>query len=235
MPTDPLADILAWSAEQPDWQREALRRLFVTGSLSTGDLDELLGLCKSKHGLAETETRRPDVLTNDHLAITEGGVAAVTLAKLTHHKGVNALAPEQTVTFGSQLTVVYGQNAAGKSGYARVLKRACRARSSEDILGNVLDTTAAPPKAHATIEFRLGSADHAAEWGPDAASTPALSAVSVFDAQCAPVYIREKTDVAFRPFSLDVLDKLSAVCGELRKRLEAERNELTRIIRERGV
>ena len=32
---------------------------------------------------------------------------------LTHHSGVNALASEQTVSFGLGLTIVYGENAAG--------------------------------------------------------------------------------------------------------------------------
>ncbi len=225
MLTDPLADILAWSLTQPEWQRDALRRLFAAGSVTAEDIDDLLDLCKAKHGLGEPRT--PDLLTKNHLAVKEGDTAPVSLVKLTHHHGVNALAPEQAVTLGPQLTIVYGQNAAGKSGYARVLKRACRSRFSEDILGNVM-ATAAPLKAHATIEFRVGATDHQADWSPDATPAAALAAVSVFDAQCAPVYIRDKTDVAFRPFSLDVLDRLSGACGELRKRLEAERSELNR-------
>ena len=57
----------------------------------------------------------------------------VTLRSLMHHAGVNALAQDQTIRFGPHLTVVYGANAAGKSGYTRILKRACRARGAEEI------------------------------------------------------------------------------------------------------
>jgi hypothetical protein len=53
-----------------------------------------------------------------------------------------------------------------------------------------------------------------------------LAAVSVFDSRCAPVYLRDKTDVAFRPFGLDTFDKLSTVCGDVRGRLEAEHGNL---------
>ena len=38
--------------------------------------------------------------------------------------GVNALAENQTLKFCSGLTVVYGDNAAGKSGYIRIFKSA---------------------------------------------------------------------------------------------------------------
>ena len=36
-----LADILAWSKDCPDWQRDALRRLCVKGELDDADLDDL--------------------------------------------------------------------------------------------------------------------------------------------------------------------------------------------------
>jgi hypothetical protein len=149
----------------------------------------------------------------------------VTLAELTHHRGVNALAEEQQVSFGTQLSVVYGPNAAGKSGYTRILKRACRARASENILGNVL-SQGAPPTPEATIKYRLGEDKHVASWEDSDLGNEVLGAVSIFDSQCAPVYLRDKTDVAFRPLGLDLFDKLSEVCGELRKRLQTEAEAL---------
>jgi len=219
MANELLADVLTWSSERPAWQRDALRRLFTAGTLTPADVDELLDLCKASRGLSSPRT--PDVLARAHLPITDGGPGPVSLIDVTHHRGVNALAPEQTVTFGPQLTIVYGQNAAGKSGYTRILKRACRSRFSEEILGNVL-ADSAPLKGQATIRFRLGEEPQAVPWNPDAAPPPALAAVSVFDAQCAPVYLRDKTDVAFRPFGLDVFDRLASACVDLRKRLEGE-------------
>ena len=49
---------------------------------------------------------------------------------------MNALAENQTLKFAAGLTVVYGDNGAGKTGYIRILKQACRARGREQILGN---------------------------------------------------------------------------------------------------
>jgi len=219
MGNDVLAEILDWSSKQPSWQRDALRRLFTAGSLSSDDADELLEICKALHGLAKPKAAM--FLEKEHLAIKEGDGKPVSLVSLTHHRGVNALALEQTVAFGPSLTIVYGQNAAGKSGYTRILKSACRSRSTEDILGNVL-ADGAPLKGQATIAYRDGTGDQKASWTPEAAPTGALASVSVFDGQCAPVYLRDKTDVAFRPFSLDVFDKLSGACSELKKRLEGE-------------
>ena len=222
-----LAEILEWSSKQPAWQRDALRRLFTTAALSAADLDDLVALCKAHHGLSQPQV--PRVLETAHLAIKDGDAATVSLISVTHHRGINALAPEQTVVFGPNLTIVYGQNAAGKSGYTRILKRGCRSRFAEDILGNVLGE-GAPLKGQATIRYRAGEGQQAGAWTTDSAPTGLLASVSVFDGQCAPVYLREKTDVAFRPFSLDVFDKLSGVCSEVKKRLDSERLALNAVV-----
>lgn len=222
--TNVLNEILQWSRDRPAWQRDALRRLVASEKTTQDELSELVNLCKAAHGLTEPGALQP--LTEDHLAVPARNAGAVLLESVTHHRGVNALAAEQTVRFGPNLTVVYGQNAAGKSGYTRILKRACRSRGLEDVLGNVLSGET-PLKPQATIAFSQESIAKTLAWAPDAPAAEALASVSVFDAHCAPIYLRDKTDVAFRPFGLDIFDKLSVLCGQVRARLEEEQKQLT--------
>lgn len=218
MASNVLAEILKWSKTRPDWQRDALRRLFVAGKVEASDIHELTEICKAGHGLVEHKA--PTVLSENDLAIAPSSVGAVSLAKLTHHFGVNALAAEQTVTFGPNLTVIFGETAAGKSGYTRIMKSACRSRFVETILGDVLSGST-PLTAAATLTLIEAGTEKSVSWTAGN-STSELAAVSVFDAHCVPIYLRDKTDVAFRPFSLDVFDGLSEVSSEVRKRLESE-------------
>lgn len=220
---DVLMDILGWSSLQTAWQRDALRRLITAGSLNESDLEDLTAICKATHGL--TVRRKSTPLEERHLPRRGAGVVAVKLNALIHHRGVNALATEQSIQFGPALTIVYGANAAGKSGYTRILKRACRARGAEEILGNVL-AMSAPSRPSATIRFDVDHEEQEFEWHDQDETHDALGHVSVFDTQCAAVYIREKTDVAFRPFGLDLFDKLSDACEAVRKALDKERKEL---------
>ena len=53
-----------------------------------------------------------------------------------------------------------------------------------------------------------------------------IARVSVFDSHSASVYLKEKTDVAFRPFGLDLFDKLSKACKVIRENLEREKRLL---------
>ena len=200
-----LNEILSWSLDRPPWQRDALRRLITRGELDESDNGELSNLCKSRHGLADRT--KPVPLDASHLPQPDDRKKPVSLKSLTHHIGVNALAQDQTIEFGPHLTVVYGANAAGKSGYTRILKRACRARGAEEVLGNVV-SGAIPGRPSASINLIADNepCDHL--WDDNQPPNPHLSRVSVFDHHCASVYVAERTDVAFRPMGLDLFDKL---------------------------
>jgi energy-coupling factor transporter ATP-binding protein EcfA2 len=217
-----LQEILEWSHDRPAWQRDALRRLVLNGELSDDDIRALTDICKSAHGLAEQQDIAP--LTKDHVPARATGSVPVSLLSIFHHRGVNALAEDQTLRFTPCLTVVYGDNAAGKTGYIRILKSACRARRQEQILGNVI-SGATPLSPVVSIKYKVGAEPEPREWagsGEDAF----ISRVSVFDTQCAAVYLTEKTDVAFRPFGLDLFDKLVKACRAVRASLESEQRAI---------
>ena len=217
-----LEEILEWSQDRPTWQRDALRRLVLNGELSNDDISTLTDICKSAQGLAEQRDIAP--LTKGHLREKTAGGAPVSLDSIFHHRGVNALAEDQTLNFAPNLTVVYGDNAAGKTGYIRILKSACRARGQEQILGNVV-SGASPLLPIVSIKYRVGTEPEPREWA-GSGEDEFISRVSVFDTQCAAVYLTEKTDVAFRPFGLDLFDKLVKACRAVRAKLESEQRTL---------
>lgn len=216
-----LQEMLEWSQERPPWQRDALRRLVLNGELSDEDIHALAEICKSGHGLAEQQGITP--FAKEHVPDKAAG-APVSLVSIFHHRGVNALAEDQTLKFGSGLTVVYGDNGAGKTGYIRILKSACRARGQEKILGNVVSGTT-PLAPVVAIKYKVGAEPDPREWA-GGNEDEFVSRVSVFDTQCAAVYLTEKTDVAFRPFGLDLFDKLVKACKAVRTRLESEQRSL---------
>jgi energy-coupling factor transporter ATP-binding protein EcfA2 len=217
-----LREILEWSSDRPGWQRDALRRLVLNGELTDDDVRALTEFCKSAHGLAEQQEINP--LAKEHIPDRAGGASPVSLVSILHHRGVNALAEDQTLKFAPGLTVVYGDNGAGKTGYIRILKSACRARGQEQILGNVVSGTA-PLAPVVAIKYKVGTEVEPREWA-GSGEDEFVSRVSVFDTQCAAVYLTEKTDVAFRPFGLDLFDKLVRACKAVRAKLEGEQRAL---------
>lgn len=224
-----LREILSWSKSCPIWQRDALRRLVQNGTLSTNDLAELKLICQLKHGLLPPETVVPtdQPLSEEHLPPDIQSNQAVDLTAIEAVQHVNALTRKQSLAFRSAgLTVVYGDNASGKSGYARILKCACRARSRPNqILPDVFGATT-NDVASATIKFKVGSQDNSHQWQDGETIRSPLVSVSVFDSACALHYVEEANDVAFRPFGLDLLDKLASACMHLKRGFDQERTSL---------
>ncbi len=189
-----LETILEWSLDRPLWQRDALRRIVSKGRLDAADVEELTNLCKQvRRGKAPA--LKADPLEKKHLPANPGQGAAVSLVSIADVDGVNNLAPGQTLSFEQDgITIVYGDNGAGKSGYARILKRACRARYAGKIEPNVYGQQPPPPAhASATITYNIGGKSRPSENWQDGEHPHAnLSAVSVFDSDCASVHIKEK-------------------------------------------
>jgi energy-coupling factor transporter ATP-binding protein EcfA2 len=226
--------ILEWSADRPMWQRDALRRIVQAQKLTETDLSELVALCKRGNTPKPAPTD-PEAkpLEAAHLPANPGTGASVALTAIKDVSAVNNLAPAQNLTFAPKgITVVYGDNAAGKSGYARILKRACRARHSEAILSNVYGEPATTA-ASATLCYTVDGAAQPSEAWKDTGSSqpqphPVLSAISVFDADCAAVHLKTRNEVAFRPFGLDVPDELADACKRVKAALDAEKQQLER-------
>jgi hypothetical protein len=145
---DVYRDVLEWSAPLPRWQSELLRRVLRGKELTAEDVSEL----------AAAAVNENELQASSYAALSEADLPAVAatgaqrvLVSVGQVRQVNALRPDQTLKFGPQLTVVYGDNASGKSGYCRVLKKVYRARVVDDILGDVRSEVPAEGKASATF------------------------------------------------------------------------------------
>src|SRR5271166_1887758 len=212
-----LASVVVWSADCPLWQKDALRRLCSQDRLDETDLAAALAICKG-------DTPAVVPIDASHVKDPAAGSAIVTLQALHSIRQVNALADGERLTFDKiGVTIIYGDNGSGKSGYARVLKKVCRARSpkADPILPNIYaNTSSAPPSA--TVEFSVGGQHRTAAWTGGQTPDPMLSAVSVFDSRTASIHVDQTNDVAYTPLPLHMLAGLAQACQDLKQKLNAE-------------
>lgn len=110
------AKVLEWSQTLPSWQRDALRRLATPISLSSTDIEQLVAACVAE---ANQRIASPALVPMDggHVPSCAIGGPTATLAGISASKSLNAIADDQSLTFGSDgLTIIYGDNGTGKSG-----------------------------------------------------------------------------------------------------------------------
>lgn len=220
-----LAQILQWSnSSLKPWQQDAARRLFQN-TLDNEALDDLYAMLKSSVGLVDPRGRIPTPLCQDHLPITAAKNDAAVLVALKDIKNVNRLATNQILNFSKQgITVIYGANGAGKSGYSRVLKRACRARDvGEDVRPNVLDEAQIAAIPQASFDIDLGGKLTTVHWKKGGYAPVELASIAVFDTHCARSYLDLQQEIAYLPYGLDVVENLAQiVLPKITEKLNAE-------------
>ncbi len=111
----------------------------------------------------------------------------IILSRLEGLEGVNAIADKQVIECNPSLTVIYGANGSGKSGYTRLMKKVFYSKSPEDILGNIHDDTG-PKAVKASFIFTTAAATIVRKY-PEDADQSEFQQFAVFDGKSGVVRI----------------------------------------------
>ena len=128
------------------------------------------------------------------------------------------------MNFGTaNLSVVYGLNGSGKSGYVRILKHICGAKSCSNILPNVHTNSGAEQKC--TVSYQKGKETKNIEWKTPNTGIGDLRAISVFDTSCGQVYVENENEITYEPQILSFFSYLVKVCEEISSTIETEKEK----------
>ncbi|KJS02687.1 MAG: ATPase [Desulfobulbaceae bacterium BRH_c16a] len=219
-----LQEILNWTHSLPTWQSDAVARLLAKQTLTAEDEDDLFALLKVGHGIPDSKDRKPKPLTADQIPAPVNVTTLVELLAIKNMRHVNAIAENQRLPLSAAgMTVIYGDNGSGKSGYSRVLKRACRARDQmETIHPNANFPAGKAEEAEAVFEIAVDGVAQDVQWTNGKVAPSELSSLAVFDSHCARAYLDREDDFSYVPYGLDVFEGLAKVCKQLKTAIETE-------------
>lgn len=210
-----LAELLAWSEKRSAWQQDALRRLVTGETIDDQEIAELAMLC--------LDPKRPHTpISQSHIAAEGSAEEPISLISIKNPNAINALAKDQELSFAPNgLTVIYGDNGSGKSGYVRVLKHACRSRDEKFVIHrDVNDTTDTPQSAE--INFIRGSNVENFGWTIDGEPHGDLPSVSIFDSRSASIHVESTNEVAYIPRPMRVLEALADTSDRVKAVLDGK-------------
>jgi energy-coupling factor transporter ATP-binding protein EcfA2 len=180
------------------------------------ELEDLAAICKGDSPAVPLEA--------GHLRGPNRDQEVVILRQIHEVRHVNALASDQRLTLHRVgLTIIYGDNGSGKSGYARILKKVCRARMlgrGEEIVPDIYDPAPGTPSAR--IEYAASGQSRTCAWQFGQAADSALSAISVFDSRTANVHVDDTNELAYTPVPLKLLGALAQLCKSIKDKLSGE-------------
>ena len=135
---DPRIALTQWANKSDEWIRRIVRQVLnSSGQASEAELAQIYQLLKEEKGIEDRVLSAEPLIAKPTQALDQP--EPLYLTRMSNVKGVNALVEGEHIDFGEGLTLLFGENGTGKTGYARILKRVAYSRSVEDILDSFVE------------------------------------------------------------------------------------------------
>ncbi len=211
---DILAEIIDWAEDKLDyWEKYLLCEI-----LSGRDIDEAT-IKKAERFLLEQaglkkESDHPELEYPTHV---EDDRPKGHLTKISGTKHINRLENDQHIEFSPSLTICFGENGSGKSGYARVLGCAGVSKGDNKVLPDVTDEACYLEKPTLTIHYQEHSGPLHQIAYDCSSSLPELSWIRAFDAMSVKTHLGTN-DFTLEPAGLWCLSRLAELTDQVREK-----------------
>lgn len=215
--SDPVSieqELVQWANERPVWLRQVLADVCAGRQVDPVAVAEAL--------VEGTATDPPPDLRGADIPGGSSSSQTVAMTSVAETKGLNALIDDQELALAPKgLTVIYGDNASGKSGYARVIKASSGARHQQEVLANVFLKEAPDPEAR--ISFIADGESKSLDWPNEEDAD--LRRVHFYDEACGDAYLDSETKLTYRPSVLTITDQLINIMDAVRDQLSLRLQE----------
>lgn len=202
--------------QQDNWLKALIYEVIQTnGAISKERQKEIyLGLKESK----EINFIKPEL-------VTRGSDDFIRITKLVHKCGVNAIEKNQVIKFSDDVTILYGMNGTGKSGYFKILNELVGGNQKKEILSNIyLDT-----KENIDVDIsykKNGGNISTINWTGNTRSLPDLIKCKVFDSSYLSGLLNVRaSDIALiEPLGLGLFAYLINLIDQFKQELENTAN-----------
>lgn len=211
-----------WIQDKPMWWRHAVRLAVRHGELNAEHFSEIYSVARVLHHLEAPNPEFANITAPIDFSGHTSEKAKVELRKLADVMSVGALASDQTLSFtDGDLIIVYGDNDAGKTCYANILKDACLTRGeAPNIISNVFQPSNDNPQAQ--VEVSVAGANEIYSWSLQSKPIDELKAIRVFDTSSASHYVNKEDALGFKPDGLNLLTELNKAIAYVKAHVEED-------------
>lgn len=147
----------------------------------------------------------------------------IELCSLSDVTGVNKLAKNQTIVFSPNITVIYGENGTGKTGYGRILKALGFSYDQNNTIHSNIFAKSQQPKS-ATINYNVNENTDTFKWDGKN-KNEYLKNISVFNSDCVQISLDETRQLIVSPIGFHLFNLMSAELRELDSLLQEKKSE----------
>lgn len=224
--------LVEWAKKQHKWQQHALHSIAKYGSveLIPEDVKERIKTILIEEAKGERSSFTP--ISEFDISDTNGRFPKTYLKSLGPVSNIDKLTSEQEpFEFVSPIgmTVIFGNNGSGKSGYARILKNLCRSHGANESLRG--DATSSKQKDwEVNLKYaEMGEKENIKSiiWTKSGESKAKnsieykpLERIVFFDSKVANIYVDDSRDLYYYPSELRMYAELADLANELKKEFD---------------
>ncbi|MBN1414341.1 MAG: AAA family ATPase [Bacteroidales bacterium] len=210
-------EIHDWIGRLEYWEQWLAIKILSKQTITDSDVKLAYKYFLEDNGLAEKKTAQPKIKiapASSSAAITEDFL----LSEIKGIKGINALKDEQSIPISKNLSILYGDNGVGKSGYIRILNNAFLSRGDKTLHNNIYSTVR--PKEKSCVFKFIDSTNEYELKFPDDSQSYEFSCYSVFDTFSITAHLTAENVIQFLPNGLEFFDAFSSAVTRVQELLE---------------
>lgn len=211
--------IVDWLHTKPFWQQCAADIILRNNAITPDVIAQLKELVKSARG--QSTDSRVD-FSFFHGYSENNDFAKIN--SISDVEGIDNISSYRPLKFGPNMTVVYGHNGSGKSGYTRILKKLCGHPSASELRPNIYQPLPAVSKCKVSLAHE--GKNHELEWQANENPIKLLEAVDIFDAVSGQFYLEQENEVSYVPLDVSFFEQLAALFDSVKDALESEKKQL---------
>lgn len=211
-----------WANASDEWVRYIVRHVLVgAGPLSSDEAAGAYSLFRQEKAFDGRELPTEEPLAT--LDAEDETIEPLTLTSMSQVVGVNALVEGGVIEPHAGLTILFGENGTGKTGYSRIFKALAASRTADVILGNIEAT--APKAQSALIEYTLGSEAKTYTWTGTQGVAP-FTRMSIFDSPSVSFHIDDDLEYVYVPAALALFNHVIAGIKSVQAAIDGTVKEL---------
>jgi hypothetical protein len=212
-------NIIDWLKSLKGWQTELAYRI-LTKKLDETDLTEIVTMVKSNASFENKDF--PNFVNSTNKK-------PIRLLSIESIENIESLAPRNPLKFekDKNLTVIYGSNGSGKSGYTKIIKKISGKPRAVDLKPNVFNPT---PNGKCLVKYSIDGTEQEEEWGINNSQISNLKTVDVFDTTTGNSYVDDENTITYTPTFVKLFAALSHYYLKIQQKLEQEKLLLTKTL-----
>ena len=203
---DPRDLLSEWANGSDEWVRYIVRHVLNGGGpLGIEEQSGAYLLFRQEKALDTRELPTEEPLVT--LEREDEAIEPLTLTSLSDVVGVNALVEGGVIEPHAGLTILFGENGTGKTGYSRIFKALAASRTADVILGDI--EAASPQPQSALVGYTLGTETKTYTWTGQQGVAP-FTRMSIFDSPSVSFHVDDDLEYVYVPAALALFNHVIA-------------------------